>query len=843
MADGKSRTIPLPIEEEVKTSYLNYAMSVIVSRALPDVRDGLKPVHRRILYGMNEMGLHADRPYKKCARIVGDVLGKYHPHGDIAIYDSLVRLAQDFNMRYPVVDGQGNFGSIDGDPPAAVRYTEARMSRIAEEMLRDINKDTVDFGPNYDGSQTEPLVLPAAFPFLLANGSSGIAVGMATNIPPQNLREICAALVKLIDAPDAPAEELMKLVRGPDFPTGGIILGRKGIRDAYLTGRGKVIVRAKVTVESSSQGKDSIIVTEIPYQVNKSALIVRIADLVKERKIDGIVDLNDESDRHGMRIVIDLRRGISPKVILNQLFAHTQLQTAFGINNLALVRGLPKTLSLKEMLGYFIEHRKEVVTRRTRFDLAKAEDRAHILEGLKIALDNIDEVIAIIKKSENTEAARLNLIARFTFSEKQAQAILDMRLQRLTSLEVQKIVDELTEVRALIEHLKDLLSSEQKILGVVKEETQEISNKFGDDRRTEIIEEEAEEINIEDLITEEDMVVLISNRGYIKRIPVTAYRRQGRGGKGSSSALLKEDDFIEQFFIASTHDYVLFITNQGKSYWVKVHEIPESSRQAKGQSLKVLLSLGSEEEITAVVSLRNFTDERFVLMATRQGVVKKVAISEFTNARTRGIVAIKLDQGDSLVTALLTSGKEEVVLVTRKGNALRFGEEAVRAMGRASHGVQGIRLSNKDELAGVAMVREGEQMLLVSEFGYGKRTEYDNFSPHGRGTRGQICYKATEKTGEVIGVLSVNNKDDLVCITSQGNTLKLRLAEVATLGKTAMGVRIVNITKPDVVVGVARVVKEDQAPDTQAVTNGGGVDAPASESPAEETQEEGSEES
>jgi DNA gyrase subunit A len=834
VADVKSRTISTPIEEEVKTSYLNYAMSVIVSRALPDVRDGLKPVHRRILFGMNEMGLHADRPYKKCARITGDVLGKYHPHGDIAIYDSLVRLAQDFNMRYPVVDGQGNFGSIDGDPPAAVRYTEARMNWIAEAMLRDINKDTVDFGPNYDGSQTEPLVLPAAFPFLLANGSSGIAVGMATNIPPQNLREICAAIVKLIDTPEAGDEEVMKLVRGPDFPTGGIILGRKGIRDAYLTGRGRVVVRAKVTVESSSQGKDSIIVTEIPYQVNKSALIVRIADLVKERKIDGIVDLNDESDRHGMRIVIDLRRGVSPKVILNQLFAHTQLQTAFGVNNLALVGGLPKTLSLRQMLQYFLAHRKEVVTRRTRFDLAKAEERAHILEGLKIALENIDEVIAIIKKSENTEAARLNLMARFTFSERQAQAILDMRLQRLTSLEVQKIVDELAEVRALIEHLRDLLSSEQKILGVVKEETQEISTSFGDDRRTEIIEEEAEEINIEDLITEEDMVVLISNRGYIKRIPVTSYRRQGRGGKGSSSVLLKEDDFIEQFFIASTHDYVLFITNQGKAYWVKVHEIPESSRQAKGQSIKVLLSLGSEEEITAIVSLRNFTDERFVLMATRQGVVKKVPISDFTNAKTRGIVAIKLDQGDSLVTALLTSGKDEVVLVTRKGNALRFGEEAVRAMGRASHGVRGIRLSGKDELAGVAMVREGEQMLLVSEFGYGKRTEYDNFSPHGRGTGGQICYRATEKTGEVIGVLSVNDRDDLVCITSQGNTLKLRLAEVATLGKTAMGVRIVNITKPDVVVGVARVVKEEQSPDGQgsSVTNGEASEAGA---PVEES--------
>ena len=818
MSDVKSRTISTPIEEEVRTSYLTYAMSVIVSRALPDVRDGLKPVHRRILFGMNEMGLHADKPHKKCARIIGDVLGKYHPHGDLAIYDSLVRLAQDFNMRYPVVDGQGNFGSVDGDPPAAVRYTEARMNRIAEEMLRDINKDTVDFGPNYDGSQTEPLVLPAAFPFLLANGSSGIAVGMATNIPPQNLREICAAIVKLIDDPATPAEELLKLVRGPDFPTGGIILGRKGIRDAYLTGRGKVIVRSKVTVESSSAGRDSIIVTEIPYQVNKSALIIRIADLVKEKKIDGIVDLNDESDRHGMRIVIDLRKGVSPKVILNQLFAHTQMQTAFGVNNLALVKGLPKTLSLQQMLQYFIAHRLEVVTRRTRFDLARAEERAHILQGLKIALDNIDEVIAIIKKSANAEAARLGLIERFAFSEKQAQAILDMRLQRLTSLEVQKIVDELTEVLALIEHLKDLLSSEQKILGVVKEETEEISKKFGDDRRTEIVEEEAEEINVEDLITEEDMAILISNRGYIKRIPVTAYRRQGRGGKGSSSALLKEDDFIEQFFIASTHDFVLFITNQGKAYWVKVHEIPESSRQAKGQSIKVLLSLGSEEEITAVVSLRNFTDERFVLMATRRGVVKKVAISDFANAKTRGIVAINLDQGDGLVTALLTSGKNEVVLVTRKGNALRFGEEAVRAMGRASHGVQGIRLSDKDELAGVAMVVEGEQMLLLSEFGFGKRTAYDNFSPHGRGTRGQICYRVTEKTGELVGVLSVNDKDDLVCITSQGNALKLRLTEVSTLGKNAMGVRIVNITKPDVVVGVARVVKEDQNGEASAET-------------------------
>jgi DNA gyrase subunit A len=822
MSDARTRVIPTPIEEEVKTSYLNYAMSVIVQRALPDVRDGLKPVHRRILFSMNEMGLHYDKAYKKSARITGNVLGWYHPHGDIAIYDALVRLTQDWNLRYPVVDGQGNFGSIDGDPPAAVRYTEARLSRIAEEMLRDINKDTVNFGPNYDGSQTEPLVLPAAFPFLLTNGSSGIAVGMATNIPPHNLREVCAAIVQVIESPETGPEELMKIVRGPDFPTGGLILGRKGIRDAFLTGRGKIIVRAKVTVETSRAGKDSIIITEIPYQVNKSALIVRIADLVKERKIDGIVDLNDESDRHGMRIVIDLRKGVSPKVILNQLFAHTQLQVTFGVINLALVNGLPKTLTFKEMVECFIAHRKEVVTRRTRFDLTKAEERAHILEGLKIAVENIDEVIALIKKSHDPDEARIGLMKTFKLSEKQAQAILDMRLQRLTGLEIQKILDELKEVLALIEYLKDLLASEKKILGVVKTETKEIAEKFSDDRRTEIIDEEAEEINVEDLITEEDMVILISNRGYIKRIPVTAYRRQGRGGKGSSSATLKEDDFIVQLFVASTHDYVLFITNKGLAYWIKVHEIPESSRQAKGQSIKVLLSLGNEEEITAIVNLRNFTDEKYVFMATRKGVSKKVAISDFANARARGIVAIKLDQGDGLVTALLTSGKDEVVLVTRKGYALRFQEDAVRAMGRASHGVQGIRLSDKDELAGAAMVREGEQMLLTSEFGFGKRTEYSYFSPHGRGTRGQICYKATEKTGEVIGVLSVNPKDDLVCITSQGNTLKLSLADIATLGKTAMGVRIVNIVKPDVVVGIARVVKEEEADKQSSDENSGG---------------------
>jgi DNA gyrase subunit A len=653
-------------------------------------------------------------------------------------------------------------------------------------------------------------VLPGAFPFLLANGASGIAVGMATNIPPHNLDEIADAIVRVIDRPETTADELMEIVRGPDFPTGGIILGKKGIREAFTTGRGKIIVRAKVTIETSRQGKDTIVVTEIPYQVNKSALIVRIADLVKERKIDGITDLNDESDRHGMRIVIDLRKGVSPKVILNQLFAHTQLQVSFGVNTLALVGGMPKTLSLREMIDCFVAHRRDVVIRRTKFDLAKAEERAHILQGLKIALDNIDAVIALIKKSKDVETARIGLMKTFGLSERQAQAILDMRLQRLTSLEVKKVVDELAETLALIESLKALLASEAKILGVVKDETKAIAEKHGDGRRTEILDEEAEEINVEDLITREDMVILISHRGYIKRIPVAAYRRQGRGGKGSSSTVLKDDDFIEQLFVASTHDYVLFITSKGKSYWVKVHEIPESSRQAKGQSIKVLLSIGGEEEITAIVNLHGFDGPQFVFMATRRGVVKKVPVADFANARTRGIVAIYLDEGDNLVGARLTSGSDEMVLVTRKGWALRFAEKAVRAMGRASRGVLGIKLSDKDELAGVALVRPGEQLLVVSEFGFGKRTEYDNFAQHGRGTRGQVVYRATEKTGEVVAALPVSQKDDLVCITSQGNTLKLRLADIAVLGKTAMGVRIVNITRPDLVVGVARVVKEDE---------------------------------
>jgi DNA gyrase subunit A len=810
VSDGhpQGQVIPVAIEDEVKESYLNYAMSVIVSRALPDVRDGLKPVHRRILFAMDEMGLRYDRPYKKCGRIVGDVLGKYHPHGDQSIYDTLVRLAQDFSMRYPVVDGQGNFGSIDGDPPAAMRYTEARLGRIAEELLRDINKETVDFGPNYDDSLQEPLVLPAALPFLLVNGSSGIAVGMATNIPPHNLREIADAIVAAIDNPKLPFKELGKIVKGPDFPTAGIIFGAQGIRDAQETGRGKITVRARVALETSKSGKEQLIVSELPYQVNKANLIVRIADLVKERKIDGISDLRDESDRHGMRVVIELRRGVIPKVVLNQLFTHTQLQVNFGVINLALVDGRPRELSLRQMIDYFVLHRKEVVTRRSRYELRKAEERAHILQGLKIALDNIDEVVAIIKKSQNVDTARGNLMKRFKLSEIQAQAILDMRLQKLTSLETKKIVEELKETLERIKYLKALLASEKKILGLVKEETLELAKTYGDDRRTEIVAEEVEEINIEDLIAKEDMVIVISNKGFIKRLPVSAYKRQGRGGKGSSSTRRTEQDFVERLFIASTHDYVLFITSEGKAYWMKVHEIPEAARTSRGQNIKTLLAISNDEEITSAASLADFSENTFVFMTTLKGVVKKVRTAEFANARTRGIVAINLDSGDKLVSAMLTRGKGDVLLITRRGLALRFSEDSVRSMGRASRGITGIRLNAGDELAGVAGVEKDGELFLITGYGYGKRTEFGNFSRHGRGTRGQTCYKVAEKTGEIVGVLTAHKKDDLMCITSQGNTIKLRLKEIPVLGKTAVGVRVVNIEKPDLVVSVAVAAKE-----------------------------------
>ena len=803
-----SRTIPVAIEDEIKESYLNYAMSVIVSRALPDARDGLKPVHRRILYAMSEMGLRADRPYKKAARIVGDVLGKFHPHGDLSVYDALVRLAQDFSMRYTAVQGQGNFGSIDGDPPAAQRYTEARMTHIAEAMLEDIRKETVDFGPNYDDSLTEPQVLPAAFPFLLANGASGIAVGMATNIPPQNVSEIGAAITATIENPEITVEELISYVPGPDFPTGGIIYGKAGIAEAYKTGRGKIVVRARCVLETSKKGRDVIIVSEIPYAVNKNTLIVRIAEMVRTGRIDGIADLNDESDRDGMRIVIELKKNASPKVVLNQLYAHTQLQQNFNVNFLALVDNKPKLLNLKEAITCFISHRQEVVTRRAEYDLRKAEERAHILEGLKIALENIDEVVEIIKTSDNVDHARTRLMERFELSERQSQAILNMRLQQLTSLETQKILDELKEILALIAYLKDLLSSEEKILGVVKEETEDVVKKYGDERRTNIVADEIEALDEEDLIQKENMVVVMSNRGFIKRVPVTSYRNQGRGGKGASTATLKNDDFIENLFVASTHDHILFVSSFGKAYWMKVHEIPEAGRTARGQHIKALLAISTDEEITTVLPLVEFGEDTHIFMATARGVVKKVTTSAFRNAKTRGIIAINLDSSDRLISAHLTGGDDEVVLVTRRGYALRFSETHVRAMGRTSRGVLGIRLSNEDELTGALCVRDDEQMLLMSEYGYGKRIEYDNFNPHGRGTRGQITYKISEKTGELVNAISVAKENELVCITSQGNAVKLKLEGIPVMGKTAQGVRVVNIDRPDFVVGMARVATD-----------------------------------
>jgi DNA gyrase subunit A len=809
MSDHVGRVIPVAIEDEVKESYLNYAMSVIVSRALPDVRDGLKPVHRRILYSMNEMGLRSDRPFKKTGRIVGDVLGKYHPHGDQSIYDALVRLAQDFSLRYPVVTGQGNFGSVDGDPPAAMRYTEARMSKLAEEMLRDINKNTVDFGPNYDDSMQEPLVLPANFPFLLANGASGIAVGMATNMPPHNLNEIAAAISALIANPKITHKELLQFIKGPDFPTGGIIYGSEGIKEAFQTGKGRIVLRARMVLETLKGGKDAIIVTEIPYQVNKSTLIVKIAEMVKDHKIDGISDLRDESDRNGIRIVIELRRGAIPKIILNQLFANTQLQVNFNVNNIALVHGRPKLINLKELIADFVEHRKIVVTRRSKFDLEKALEREHILEGLKIALDNIDEVIKIIKQSKTVDTARKNLMQRFKFSTKQAQAILDMRLQRLTSLETQKIIDELAEVKKLIAYLKDLLSSEKKILNVVKEETEELAKKYGDPRKTEIIEAEVEKLDIEDLIVKEDMVILISNKGFIKRLPLSSYKRQNRGGRGSSSSKLKDEDFITQIFIASTHDYILFITSEGKAYWLKVHEIPEGSKISRGQNIKALLALSENEDITTCASLSEFSENSYVFMVTSKGVAKKVKTSDFSNARQRGIIAINLDKDDKLIGANLSDGNEDILLVTRNGYALRFKEKTVRPTGRTSRGVAGIRLASDDAVIAALTIRKDEHMVLISGKGYGKRILYDNFKPHGRGTRGQTCYKTTAKTGKLASALSIRKKDDLICITSTGNTIKLKLKSIPEMGKTAVGVCIVAIKDDDYVVGIARDEKEE----------------------------------
>jgi len=810
MMAESTNIIPVPIEEEVKTSYLNYAMSVIVSRALPDVRDGLKPVHRRLLYAMEELGLRNNAPTKKSARITGDAMGKYHPHGDFSLYDALVRMAQDFSLRYPLVQGQGNFGSIDGDPPAASRYTEAKLSKIGEEMLTDLDKDTVDFVPNYDESLKEPAVLPSAIPNLLVNGSSGIAVGMATNMAPHNLREVARAIEAYIDNPDISIDDLMNYIKGPDFPTGGIIYGMQGIRDAYQTGRGRLTVRGRFVIETMKSGREQIVFTEIPYALNKTTLVTRIAELVREKQIDGISDLRDESDRDGIRIVLELRRGAITKIVLNQLFTHTPLQSTFGVINLALVDGAPKCLNLKELIVYFVKHRFEVITRRSRFELKKAEERAHILRGLVIALKNIDEVVAIIKSSKNVDAAKERLCRRFDLSDAQAQAIVDMRLGRLTSLETEKILAELKEIEARIEYLKFLLASPEAIYQVIKQETRELAEKYGDDRRTEIVPNQVEQINLEDLIKPEEVAILISNKGFIKRIPVSQYRSQGRGGKGSNSASLLDDDFIQQLFIANTHDYLLFISSWGKAYWLKALEIPEASRQARGSHIRSLLAISEDEEITAVVDFSDFSENQFILMGTLKGVVKKVATREFANAKTRGIIGISLDEGDRLVSAILTGGSDEVVLISRRGLALRMKESEVRQMGRTARGVRGISLQENDELAAMLRVDSQESMLIITQNGSGKRVKYDLFTPHSRGTHGQIIYAPDEASGEVIKAVSVREEDEVMVITSTGKTIKLNVSSVREMGKAAHGVRIVNIEPPDSVIGMDKIIQQQE---------------------------------
>jgi len=817
--DHQGKTIPIAIEDEVKESYLNYAMSVIVSRALPDVRDGLKPVHRRILYSMSEMGLRHDRPYKKCGRIVGDVLGKFHPHGDQSIYDALVRLAQDFSLRIPLVQGQGNFGSVDGDPAAAMRYTEARMARISEALLRDIKKETVDFGPNYDDSMFEPLVLPSAFPNLLVNGSNGIAVGMATNMPPHNLGEVCDGVVALIDNPEISIIGLLDYIQGPDYPTGATIFGKSGIRNAAHTGKGKIIARAKYHLEELRADKEAIIITELPYQVNKANLIVKIADLVKDKRIEGISDLRDESDRNGMRIVIELKRNVPTKVILNRLFSMTALQSNFNVANLALVDGRPKLCNLKELLSYFIQHRQTVIRRRSEYELKKAKARAHILRGLKIALENIDEIVEIIKKSANVNMARANLMERFDFSEKQAQAILDMRLQKLTSLETQKILDELKEVEEFIAYLEDLLAHEEKILQVIKDETLEIKEKYATERMTNILPEELESMNIEDFIKKENMVVVISNKGYVKRIPVTDYKEQGRGGKGSNTSKLRDDDFIEHVFIASTHTIIMVVTSLGKAYWLKVYELPEGSRTAKGKHLKTIFEFEDGEEITTSVTIEDFKEDQYLFMATRNGVVKRVSTYDFRNAKMRGIKAILLDEGDTLIKAELTSGEDHVMLVTKNGKGLRIDENNVRCMGRTARGVRGIRMAEDDYLVGVCPVKENYQMLLISENGYGKRTSFDEFNSHGRGTGGQKAYGNNAKTGNLVGALSVEENESIICITEQGKAIRLPITSISAMGRTAFGVRVLNTGFDDKITGIATQQDDDEEKEEQEESN------------------------
>ena len=805
----KPQQLAVNIEDEMRKSYMDYAMSVIVGRALPDIRDGLKPVHRRILYAMQDLGNFWNKSYKKSARIVGDVIGKYHPHGDVAVYDSIVRMAQSFSLRYPLIDGQGNFGSQDGDPAAAMRYTEVRMSEIASELLADIDKETIDFVPNYDGTIGEPSILPAKTPNLLINGSSGIAVGMATNIPPHNIKEVIDGTTALIKNPDLSMDELMKIIPGPDFPTAGFIYGRGGIREAYRTGRGILQLRARTFIEKKARGeKECIIISEIPYQVNKSRLIERIAELVQEKKIEGISDLRDESDREGVRIVIELKRNEITKVVLNQLYQHTQMQITFGIIMLALVDNLPKILNLKELLNHFIDYRKVIILRRTSYELKKAEHRAHILEGLKIAISNLDKIIALIRSSANPGVAREGLMKKFKLSQIQAQAILDMRLQRLTALERDKIDEEYLEVGKFIKRLKQILDKEALVQEIIIEELTETRKKYGDERKTEIIEKEAA-INIEDLIIEEDMVVTITHNGYIKRNPISLYRSQRRGGKGVTGITTRQEDFVEDMFVASTHNYILFFTNTGKVFWQKIYEIPQAGRAAMGKAIVNLLHLSSEETIAAILPVREFEEGKYIVMATKKGLIKKTSLMAYSRPRAGGIIALGIDNGDELIAARVTDGNREIFLGSKKGKAIRFKEQAVRPMGRTARGVRGMMVGKDDEIIGMESIGEGESILTITENGFGKRTNTSEYRIQGRGGLGIITIRTTARNGNVIGMKQVTNDDEVMFITNHGKIIRIKISGISVIGRNTQGVKLIGVKKDEKVVGIALLAEKE----------------------------------
>ncbi len=809
MIEKRGKIIPVNIEKEMKRSYIDYAMSVIVGRALPDVRDGLKPVHRRILYAMMELGLTPDKPHRKSARIVGDVLGKYHPHGDTAVYEAMVRLAQSFSTRYLLVDGQGNFGSIDGDSPAAMRYTEAKLTRLSMEMIKDINKETVDYRPNFDESSDEPTVLPSKFPNLLVNGSSGIAVGMATNIPPHNLSEAIDGVVTLIDNSEADVEDIMKHIKGPDFPTGAIIMGKEGIKSAYKTGRGRIKVRAKVKIEGISKGRQQIIVTEIPYQVNKARLVEKIAELVRNKRIEGISDLRDESDRKGMRIVIELRRDVNANVVLNQLYKHTQMEDTFGIIMLAIVDGEPKVLNLKKLLTHYLNHQKEIIVRRTQFDLNKAEERAHILEGLKIALDNLDEVIKLIRGSKDGQTAKAGLIERFNLSEKQAQAILDMRLQRLTGLEREKIEEEYEETIKLIDYLRKILADERLVLNIIKEELLEIKAKYKDDRRTHIT-AEVRKISIEDMIEEEDVAITLTHFGYIKRLPVDTYKSQRRGGKGITGLTTREEDFVENLIISSSHDYLLIFTNLGKVYKLNVYEIPEARRQARGTAIVNLVPLEANEIIAATIPVDRKWDAKYLVLATKNGIIKKTRLDQFENTRKSGLIAISIRENDELIRVELTDEGEEIILVTAKGMSIRFKESDVRDTGRTAMGVKGINLSPDDYVVSMEVVQENTDLLVVSEKGFGKRTDIKEYRVQNRGGKGAKTYNVTKKTGQLVGAKIVADEDEVLLINNDGTVIRLKVSNISKMGRNTIGVTLMKTEKDQSVVSIALMLEHEE---------------------------------